>query len=184
MSLFNGTADVPPAGEPVHTLPDSHKCSFLRVRGWPQSPSDPCTRRWRGPCYDSSYRHFTVVGCSYSASDGETWRLSFEWYHGDRRNKPGQQIPRVASGRSLPFRRSNASTNATVNDASMDGMSMNKSALAPDVVLLGFDLWEEYRVRNASEVCAGQGVWLTHSAPAKATASTLHLPCVCTLSAH
>ena len=98
-----------------------------------------------------------------------------EWYHGDRRNKPGQQIPRVASGRSLPFRRSNASTNATVNDASMDGMSMNKSALAPDVVLLGFDLWEEYRVRNASEVCAGQGVWLTHSAPAKATASTLHL---------
>ena len=118
VGLFNGSA-LPPLGQPVHTLPDWFQCSFKRLKGWPQG-KHPCVRRWRGKCYDVGHSRTTRVGCMNEARN-DNWRITFEWFHYDKRATPSQRRPRVGTA------------------------AFTASHGTPDAVLVGFELWERAR---------------------------------------
>ena len=148
LTIFNGTNRADKF--PVHTLPDSERCSFLKYRGWPP-PFDRCARQWRGSAYDASSRSYTVVGAVHDAR-GPHWRLSFEWWHADERNKPSQRQPLMLSSRSgfvvnrtgnMWAKREAQQRQRSNSSASVIGPAWPVAApLYPTAVAIGFGLWE------------------------------------------
>merc|ERR1712228_553989 len=70
LTILNGSTRRP--GFPLHELPVSDECAFVRGSALSQ-----CVLRWRGPCDEDEF------GCTLDAQ-GPGWRLTFEWWHSPR----------------------------------------------------------------------------------------------------
>lgn len=150
LSLLNGTS-IRAAGYPLHWLPDSDQCSFVRA-GWTNDHRAKCFKRWRGRCWGAKpsilgYLNKTFLtpagvhasGCVLDFDVRARGRLSFEWLtHSERRGL-------VTSGRSRAPAILSAGASLAQGGMAREGGDVgatSSAATLPDVVIFGAGVHE------------------------------------------